>query len=60
MEKLKLGQVVQILDPIEQQTYIMGQVTEVINDLVVLYRVAPFNESKSVYVDEREIVTVLN
>lgn len=60
MNKLKLGQIVQILEPIEQNSYVMGQVTEVIDDIVLLYRVLPVNSATSVYVDEREIVSVLN
>lgn len=60
MTKLKLGQVVQILEPNEQKIYVMGQVTEVIDDIVLLYRVLPVNSATSVYVDEREIVSVLN
>ena len=60
MDKLKLGQVVQILEPKHQKTYVLGQVTEVIDDIVLLYRVLPINSATSVYVDEREIVNVLN
>lgn len=60
MKKLKLGQVVQILEPVKQNSYVMGQITEVIDDIVLLYRVLPINSATSVYVDEREIVSVLN
>ena len=58
-EKLELGQAVQVLEPEHQKTYITCLVTEVIDDLVLLYRVQPLKGGRSLYVDEKEIKSVI-